>query len=128
MNKAELIEALSDQTGQTRDETAKTLDALIETIGSTLAKGEKRLRSGDYQEQMASAIFTGIKDYFAKHPPAGTQIAAVSRQHKISPGDTLSALAVQYRVSVERLRAANRLKNDRIRVGQVLTIPGDSEG
>jgi len=46
MNKAELIEALSDQTGQTRDETAKTLDALIDTIGSTLAKREKLLLVG----------------------------------------------------------------------------------
>jgi LysM repeat protein len=35
---------------------------------------------------------------------------------------------VQYRVSVERLRAANRLKGDQVRVGQVLTIPGDNEG
>ena len=46
MNKAELIEALSDHTGQNRDDTAKTLDALVETIGETLAKGEKLLLVG----------------------------------------------------------------------------------
>ncbi|MCC6208414.1 MAG: N-acetylmuramoyl-L-alanine amidase [Gammaproteobacteria bacterium] len=101
---------------------------LVETAFISNPQDEKRLRSADYQEQMASAIFKGIKDYFSKHPPVGTQIAAANRQHKISPGDTLSALAAQYRVSVERLRAANRLKNDQVRVGQVLTIPGDSEG
>lgn len=101
---------------------------LVETAFISNPQDEKRLRSGDYQEQMASAIFSGIKDYFAKHPPAGTQIAAVSRHHTISRGDTLSQLAAQYRVSVERLRAANRLKGDQVRVGQVLTIPGDSEG
>jgi N-acetylmuramoyl-L-alanine amidase len=100
---------------------------LVETAFISNPQDEKRLRSPDYQSTVASAIFSGIKDYFSKHPPAGTQIAA-NRRHTISPGDTLSALAVQYRVSVERLRAANRLKSDQVRVGQVLTIPRDNEG
>lgn len=101
---------------------------LVETAFISNPQDEKKLRSPEHQEQVAGAIFGGIKDYFSKHPPAGTQIAAVNRRHTISPGETLSALAAQYRVSIERLRAANRLKNDRIRVGQVLTIPGDNEG
>jgi N-acetylmuramoyl-L-alanine amidase len=100
---------------------------LVETAFISNPQDEKRLRSPDYQATVAGAIFKGIKDYFSKYPPAGTQIAA-NRRHTISPGDTLSALAMQYRVSVERLRAANRLKGDRLRVGQVLTIPGDREG
>lgn len=101
---------------------------LVETAFISNPQDEKNLRTSAYQEKVAGAIFTGIKDYFSRHPPAGTQIASAGRRHTISPGDSLSALAAQYRVSVERLRAANRLKNDRIRVGQVLTIPGDSEG
>ncbi|MGE0371779.1 MAG: N-acetylmuramoyl-L-alanine amidase [Gammaproteobacteria bacterium] len=101
---------------------------LVETAFISNPQDEKNLRTSAYQEKVAGAIFTGIRDYFSKHPPAGTQIAAASRRHTISPGDTLSALAVQYRVSIDRLRTANRLKNDRIRVGQVLTIPSDSEG
>lgn len=46
MNKAELLDALSGQTGQTKDEIAKTLDALLDTIGATLAKGDKLLLVG----------------------------------------------------------------------------------
>lgn len=97
---------------------------LVETAFISNPQDEKNLRSTDYQASVAGAIFNGIKDYFSKYPPPGTQIAAV-RQHTIARGETLSALAAQYRVSVERLRAANQLKGDRIRVGQVLAIPRD---
>ncbi len=46
MNKSELIDTLSDQTGQTKEEVTKTLNALLDTIGSTLAKGDKLLLVG----------------------------------------------------------------------------------
>ncbi len=46
MNKAELLQSLSEQTGQDKDEVAKTLDALLDVIGSTLAKGDKLLLVG----------------------------------------------------------------------------------
>lgn len=100
---------------------------LVETAFISNPQDEKKLRSPEYQATVAGAIFGGIKEFFSRNPPAGTQLA-VNRRHTISPGDTLSALAVQYRVSVERLRAANQLKSDRLRVGQVLTIPRDNEG
>ncbi len=46
MNKAELLEALAAQTGQTKGEVCKTLEALLEILGSTLAKGNKLLLVG----------------------------------------------------------------------------------
>jgi len=54
-------------------------------------------------------------------------IAAVAppqvSEHTIARGETLSGIAARYSVSVSRLREANRLRNDTIRVGQVLLIP-----
>lgn len=47
----------------------------------------------------------------------------VVSEHTISRGETLSGIAQQYRVSLSRLREANNLRNDTIRVGQVLLIP-----
>ncbi|MCH8262811.1 MAG: LysM peptidoglycan-binding domain-containing protein, partial [Proteobacteria bacterium] len=38
-------------------------------------------------------------------------------------GDTLSGIAQRYKVSMNTLRDSNRLKSDKIRVGQVLNIP-----
>ncbi|WP_439897116.1 HU family DNA-binding protein [Methylomagnum ishizawai] len=40
MNKSELIDAIADTSGQTKTEIGKTLDALLETITATVAKGE----------------------------------------------------------------------------------------
>jgi N-acetylmuramoyl-L-alanine amidase len=47
----------------------------------------------------------------------------VVSEHTISRGETLSGIAEQYRVSLSRLREANDLRNDTIRIGQVLLIP-----
>ena len=45
--------------------------------------------------------------------------------YTVKPGDTLSAIAKQFKTTVEALVASNGIKNpDIIRVGQVLTIPG----
>ena len=44
-------------------------------------------------------------------------------EHKVQSGQTLSAIAQAYGVSVEKIKRANNLKNDVIRVGQTLFIP-----
>ncbi len=95
---------------------------LIETAFISNPEDESKLRNDRHQQAVAEAIFRGLKDYFNKHPPAGT-LYAVNRRHIISRGDTLSQLAQQYRVSVDNLRIANNLKNDVLRIGQVLQIP-----
>lgn len=95
---------------------------LVETAFISNPEDESKLRNERHQHAVAEAIFRGLKDYFSKHPPAGTLYAA-NRRHIISRGDTLSQLAQQYRVSVDNLRTANNLKNDVLRVGQVLQIP-----
>ena len=41
MNKAELVEEVSGEAGLTKRETQKVIDAIIATIGDTLAAGEK---------------------------------------------------------------------------------------
>ena len=46
MNKAELIDSITEKTGQTQADTIKTVDALMETIEATVAKGDKVLLVG----------------------------------------------------------------------------------
>ncbi len=41
MNKAELVEGVSEEVGLSKRETQKVIDAIIGTIGGTLAAGEK---------------------------------------------------------------------------------------
>ncbi len=89
---------------------------------------EKRLKSSSHQRQMAQAILAGVKDYFVDTPPPGTLLAQGDTKHIISSGETLSGLAHKYNVSMDAIRKANELHNDRLRVGQALRIPISSGG
>lgn len=96
---------------------------------------ERKLATPRHQERMAGAIFNGIYNYFSEHAPQGTRIAeldrrppAAPRTHVIARGDTLSEIAEAYRVSLEALRRANKLRSDRVRVGQKLQIPTTTDG
>ncbi|MDH3994994.1 MAG: LysM peptidoglycan-binding domain-containing protein, partial [Gammaproteobacteria bacterium] len=80
-----------------------------------------------YQKKMARAIHRGIKDWFLDHPPSGTLIAwqkqQGGRQYTIARGDTLSAIAQRFNVSLSDLKSRNSISGSRIVVGQRLTIP-----
>ena len=47
----------------------------------------------------------------------------VISEHTIRRGETLSEIAARYSISLEKLRAANNLSNDKILIGQILKIP-----
>ena len=108
---------------------------LVETAFISNPDEEKRLRSAKYQDYLADKILLGIIDYFTEYPLPGTRFASndsaddgqVSRlpgKYRIVAGDTLSEIAQSHSVSISELRSANNLRDDQIRVGQVLTIPG----
>ncbi|GAB2999647.1 N-acetylmuramoyl-L-alanine amidase [Psychrosphaera aestuarii] len=88
-------------------------------------KEEKMLTNAWQQNRLANAIVNAVKKHFKKRPPEGTLYAKLHRsvQHKVRPGESLSLVAQNYKVSVSSLKSANSLKNDVIRVGQVLSIP-----
>lgn len=98
---------------------------LVETAFISNPSEEKRLRDPAWQQKIASAIASGVQEYFYLSPPPGTWIAA-NRQplrHRVVSGDTLGEIASRYQVTVHRLRYANNLKSDSIRVGSELVIP-----
>jgi N-acetylmuramoyl-L-alanine amidase len=102
---------------------------LVETAFISNAQDESNLKSVQYQQRLARAMHQGIKSYFYTNPPQGTKVAQLSRsqrlarQHVIRNGDTLSGIAQRYNVSVSRIRSANSLNTNSIRIGQVLSIP-----
>ena len=100
---------------------------LVETAFISNPRDERHLRNDHYQQTIAQAMMAGIHDYFSRKPPPGTLYAAALR-HTITRGETLSALAVQYRVSLAALRSVNGIKGDEIHIGQVLRIPVGNEG
>lgn len=46
------------------------------------------------------------------------------RKYTVRRGDTLSGIAQRYRTSVSKLKTMNRLRSDRLQVGQALQVPG----
>lgn len=103
---------------------------LVETAFISNPQEEQKLRDPVQQNMIAEAIMGGVRGYFRTNPPAGTRLASnrslrssQAVTHTISRGDTLSGIASRYQISVRRLRSANGIKGDKIRVGQVLTIP-----
>ncbi len=97
---------------------------LIEIAFISNPREERNLRSKNHRRKLARAIFKGTVKYFKRNPPPGTLLAVKDRKHRIARGDTLLALAQQYRVPVSDIRKVNKLKNDRLQIGDVLRIPG----
>lgn len=120
---------------------------LVET-GFISNPGEaRRLSTSGHQRKVAAAIVEGVQRYFEAHASEGTlvywqkhksggrssatTVAAVQKpvrrpqasSYKVRPGDTLSQLALNHGVSLSELRRYNKLKSDKIRVGQLIRFP-----
>ncbi len=85
MNKAELVEEVSGEVGLSKRETQKVIDAIIGTIGDTLAAGEKVTLVGfgtfGVRQRMAR---TG------RNPQTGATIQIPAKKvPKFLPGKTL---------------------------------------
>lgn len=108
---------------------------LVETGFISNAQDEKNLRSDRFQNKIAASLLKGIHGYFKANTPIGVKMASLTTErtgtsdktttHRIVRGDTLSAIANRYGVSLSTLRRTNRLKSDKLLVGKQLVIPGN---
>ena len=105
---------------------------LVETGFISNVSEARKLASPSYHEKMAQAIFKGVHSYFAQRSVApGPSIAAVASEkplksqltHRVEPGDTLTEIAVKYQVSPQKIKLANNMKTETVKLGQRLTIP-----
>lgn len=105
---------------------------LVETGFISNPEESRKLATATYRKQMAHSVFNGIRNYFVQHPPAGTLLAAqlasgqlknIVREHTVASGDTLSAIAIRYGVTVSQLMQHNRMRNATVKIGQTLKIP-----
>ena len=101
---------------------------LVETGFISNPEEERKLNDNRHRERVAEAVMLGVRDYFHAAPPPGTWIAAnvKSRAHVVARGETLSEIAVRHGVSVSKIRKANAIDGDLVRVGAVLKIPTSS--
>ena len=85
----------------------------------------RQLVTRNYQTRLANALSKGIANYLQSAPPPGTNLAARSRsrKHPVTRGETLSGLASRYGTSMRKIKLANALGGDHLRIGQILVIP-----
>jgi len=103
---------------------------LVEAAFISNPAEEAKLRDKGHQGRLANAVLSGIRNYFYTNPPPDTQIAMDLRRqpakqvrYVVARGDTVSEIAERYNVRAADIRRANKLSNDKIRVGQTLSIP-----
>ena len=107
---------------------------LVETAFISNPHEEQRLRNRQFRAQLAKAIRDGITGYFDRAVPphqryASSEVADATatpkapRRHRVSRGETLSAIAVQYAVSPQDIRLVNSMDDDVVRIGETLRIP-----
>lgn len=110
---------------------------LIETGYLSNPNEARQLNTSSYQRRLADGIVQGVMRYFYDRPPEDTLISwqkennikpslelLVGGSYVVKRGDNLSEIAQRHGISTQELRAQNNLKNDVIRIGQKLSIPG----
>ncbi len=105
---------------------------LIETGFITNPNEEKKLSDPAHRERLASAVVSGVREYFSEQAPPGTWFAAQQErndedargmQYVVSRGETLSQIASRHGVPLGTILLANNKRNDDVRVGERLIIP-----
>ena len=105
---------------------------LVETAFISNPIEEQRLRSEAYRQKLARSIFNGVMGFNAGRarsaPPPVERVmadagASDTHRHRVSPGETLSAIATRYEVSVNTLKQANDMDSEMVRAGSLLRIP-----
>jgi len=97
---------------------------LVETGFISNPKEEKLLINAWFQNKMADSIFKAVNGYYKKNPPDGSYFARYKNlKHKVKRGESLSLVAQNYNVTVSKIKKANNLHSNNIKVGQVLSIP-----
>lgn len=101
---------------------------LIETAFISNPSEARKLKSSQFQTQMAQSIVRGLDKFVQQNgsqPRWGEQLYV---HYRVQSGDTLSEIAANYNLSTYRLKKLNHLReaND-LKVGQKLRIPLSEE-
>jgi membrane-bound lytic murein transglycosylase D len=85
------------------------------------AAGESKAETP--RRQTAVATKTSATPVMATSRPAAGKRELSSQVHLVQPGDTLFNISRRFGVSVQKLREANHLTSDEVKLGQKLLVP-----
>ena len=114
--------ALAQSAGISLDELRQHNPALMEPVWS----GEKYIPQGYMVRIPRSQLKQPLDQLMAALPrDARFGNQKPDLMHRIVPGDSLSTIASRYGTSVSKLMALNGLRNNNIRAGKTLILPGN---
>jgi len=98
---------------------------LVETGFISNPHEERLLGKPTHRKKLALAIERGIKHYLIASPIQNTIFTAriFGAKYIVKRGDSLSRIAVKFKVGLSQLRQLNQLKSDRLVISQVIRIP-----
>ncbi|MGA7964652.1 MAG: N-acetylmuramoyl-L-alanine amidase [Gammaproteobacteria bacterium] len=121
---------------------------LIETAFLSNPYQARELHEQHFREELANAIYLGIREFLAHHdlrptqvvrsqrpqtsatnhsqPPESNRTVTADTGYRVRPGDTLSGVALRLHVNVWRLDVYNHLHSKHLHIGQVLKLPPPS--
>lgn len=97
----------------------------VETLKPDAEEAEAEAAPEEEVESMEEEAGGGSPEATSEpENPADVPTAVPAQTHMVQPGETLTAIARQYGVTVQAIAAANNIPNpDRVAVGTVLVIP-----
>lgn len=110
------VETISAPAGGSRLEARWRAPFAVESSGSVPVR-EPRV-TAVRPEPVSPPPAAAVENAPEKEAPAG------ARTHVVAPGDTLYGIARRYGVSAQKIREANRLESETVKLGQKLVIPG----
>ncbi|MCP3965515.1 MAG: LysM peptidoglycan-binding domain-containing protein [Lentisphaerae bacterium] len=114
---AEQISNLQKSLAQEQQQRQASMNRVINTVAEQTSQAMSKAAAS---RNTASASSSSSKISQSSSGPVGS---GEFYKYKVQPGATLSAIARAYKVSVDDIKRANRLKSSMIRVGQTLYIP-----
>lgn len=101
---------------------------LIETAYISNRKEELLLKQKSFQQNIATAIASSIKDYFSVTGKDDDRDTIFTTGYTIKKGDTLYSLAKTFNTKVEVILELNNLKlNDTLFIGRKIIVPAKEE-
>jgi len=126
---ANKIASLKNQTNYI-NEANQQQDKTIRALNQQLAKerAERKVAMNKVVETVAAQTSNALNKIAKQSRPKATRAgktipAGAYYKHKVGAGETLSAIARAYKVSVKDIKKTNNLKSNIIGIGQILHIP-----